>query len=210
MSEHGQTWMECFPIKKSKIQFDKYTVVKVKDDEKLDVGIRMTDYYITDGNKKMYFKLYHYYDWPSKGTPINAWSFLTLYRQTIKKSEDKPILIQCPNGLGWTGCFALIIYTIDNIGKNYYFDLMNNLSIIRSHRNGAIQTEEQLMIAFTVIRDFYIKHVKDNNFDIYRWYGKYYKEFFNENGTGCMIKLIQNMKDKDSVEGFNYEFDKTL
>uniref|UniRef100_A0A0N5BDB0 Protein-tyrosine-phosphatase n=1 Tax=Strongyloides papillosus TaxID=174720 RepID=A0A0N5BDB0_STREA len=204
-SDRNEKWIECFPIEGDQLVFGKYTVVKLKPPVPIDFSIQMSEYYITDGLRTVPFKVLHLSQWPSNGEPINAWEFLSLYRQTIQFVGDRPILIQCPNGVGWTGTFALIIYMIDKIGTNYYFDPLKDLAAIREHRNQAIQTVEQFMIAFTVVRDYYIEYIKDGEFNVYKWYTKYYKNYFERNKNS--ITWGEKTMDPLSKAGYNYEFE---
>uniref|UniRef100_A0A0N5C8A6 protein-tyrosine-phosphatase n=1 Tax=Strongyloides papillosus TaxID=174720 RepID=A0A0N5C8A6_STREA len=206
-TNHGITWLECFPINSDRCSFDIYTVVKVTDYGTLHAGTHIVDFYITNGSKKVPFRLLHYKDWPERGKPLHAWEFLTLYYSTIDSAHKRPIAIQCPNGVGWTGTFALIIYMIDNIGKNCYYDPIKDLAFIRQFRNGAVQTEEQLMIAYIVLREHYRQYITDNQLKIYKWYKLFYKLFFyNPNQDPHLIWSNLMIKSAEKA-GFDNAFE---
>lgn len=80
-TNHGITWLECFPINTDRCSFDIYTVVKVTDYGTLHAGTHIVDFYITNGSKKVPFRLLHYKDWPERGNFIFFLLNINIYRQ---------------------------------------------------------------------------------------------------------------------------------
>eukprot|EP01091_Cochliopodium_minus_P015112 TRINITY_DN5286_c2_g1_i2.p1 TRINITY_DN5286_c2_g1~~TRINITY_DN5286_c2_g1_i2.p1 ORF type:complete len:1017 (-),score=306.15 TRINITY_DN5286_c2_g1_i2:18-3041(-) len=107
-----------------------------------------------------------FFDWPDFGVPTSSLSILKLesayrYYSEITKSLNGeningPPIVHCSAGLGRTGCFVAICFSLEYLRNNINgkINVYQTVKHIRAQRYGSIQTKSQYSFIYSVVKDY--------------------------------------------------------
>eukprot|EP00850_Spirogloea_muscicola_P012580 SM000082S22822 [mRNA] locus=s82:175832:178891:- [translate_table: standard] len=97
-----------------------------------------------------------YLDWPDHGVPVSTKSIRGLM-QILRTNfiSRGPFIVHCSAGIGRSGSFCTIDYTIRRVlaGDLSATDIAANISILRQQRVGMVQTKSQFLFCHLAVRD---------------------------------------------------------
>lgn len=105
--------------------------------------------------KKYQFELVVYAGWPDYGAPMRAKETLRLL--TLLGMYKKNVMIQSWNGLGRAGTLIAIKYGIKKCLAHFVPRINDLIQEVRTIRNGAVQSAEQLMFTILAITEGIMK-----------------------------------------------------
>jgi len=120
---------------------------------------------------------FQYTGWPDHGSPGHSQDFLRLMHlvdNAVEKNEvDKNgglICIHCSAGIGRTGTFCTIHLNIHAMRKHFKahgkapsISVVNTVFHLRSQRHGMVQTKDQYLFCYHIIKDEYIRLENEQN-----------------------------------------------
>jgi protein tyrosine phosphatase len=124
-------------------------------------------------------EIYHfqYTGWPDHGSPGHSQDFLRLMNlvdnAVVKNELDKNgglICIHCSAGIGRTGTFCTIHLTIHAMRKHFKahgkappISVVNTVFHLRYQRHGMVQTKDQYLFCYQIIKDEFIRLENEQN-----------------------------------------------
>uniref|UniRef100_A0A0K0EBW0 Protein-tyrosine-phosphatase n=1 Tax=Strongyloides stercoralis TaxID=6248 RepID=A0A0K0EBW0_STRER len=141
------------------------------------------DYSVADNASEIIhnFKILHYINWPDSGIPVERQSLLGLYNRIIELYDNQHIAIHCSAGIGRTGTLALIIYMIDVINSQKFFDPIKCLVKIRQHRCKAVQTVSQFVFALSILYERFKEQIDTMDKGAYKYFMNLAENIYNQN-----------------------------
>lgn len=107
---------------------------------------------------------YWYTNWPNNGSPADLKEFVTLLSTANQKQQELiesamcknlpkpgPILVHCSAGVGRTGTFCAVDYTLSQLEKKKTVSIQDSVMAIRKMRHSSVVTLEQYMFIYKVI-----------------------------------------------------------
>eukprot|EP00118_Oscarella_pearsei_P021611 m.243245 g.243245 ORF g.243245 m.243245 type:complete len:560 (+) comp40237_c0_seq43:393-2072(+) len=98
---------------------------------------------------------FHFTSWPDHGVPAHATSLLTFVKRARSHHErvkdGGPMLIHCSAGVGRTGTFIVIDYSLQRLKAENIIDIFNLINYLRDNRPNMVQTERQYMFCHDAI-----------------------------------------------------------
>uniref|UniRef100_A0A0N5BV70 TYR_PHOSPHATASE_2 domain-containing protein n=1 Tax=Strongyloides papillosus TaxID=174720 RepID=A0A0N5BV70_STREA len=169
--EENKFWVRYLPNEVNESQnYNEYCVIKLRNIEVIDDNNFCGGYYSIgkeNGTVKNFSNL-HFKGWTNHGIPKNFVKVYKLYRMLMESNPKQPILIHCPNGVTRTGTLALIIHIIDTINEFHSFNPLNNLTILRRHRYGAVPGIDQFMLCLGVVYEHFNQELMKSEKQIYK------------------------------------------
>uniref|UniRef100_A0AC35U3X2 Protein-tyrosine-phosphatase n=1 Tax=Rhabditophanes sp. KR3021 TaxID=114890 RepID=A0AC35U3X2_9BILA len=119
-----------------------------------------------DYNKVVGERIIHHFqytDWLDFWCPKNPHSVVVYLRDVNSilnayvQSERGPLLVHCSAGIGRTGAIIVIDLLINYIlqnGYRCYIDILNTIKMVRTQRNGLVQTGEQYKFVYKAVEAF--------------------------------------------------------
>ena len=95
----------------------------------------------------------HFLSWPDPGfpnCPLTLLRFCKKIRQEFVYSLDKPTVVRCNAGVGWSGTYILNDAMLEIIGPECKTDIYNYFQILRRDWMQMVQTTEQYIFIHNV------------------------------------------------------------
>jgi len=96
----------------------------------------------------------HYTEWPDFGIPNHTNGIRDLCEKVntfMKSSEGGPIVVHCSAGLGRSGSFIGIHFSLNHLTENSHVNILNLILQMRQDRIGMVQTEKQYEFIYRAI-----------------------------------------------------------
>jgi len=138
------------------------TLVNVYRSNCSDIDIRVLSLKTADEKERIVVQL-HFLGWPDFGVPedskgirqlINITNFYRNYGKSM--GLDGPIVVHCSAGVGRSGAFIAIhqlLEQFNEIGLLPQLAIYNAVNLMRTQRDGMVQTKEQYSFIYKVIQD---------------------------------------------------------
>ncbi len=96
---------------------------------------------------------YQYMGWPDHGVPETPTEFLQLLKKTDEKKTKGPVIVHCSAGIGRTGTFCAVHYTLELIeaekkqNKDIKLNIAETVLNLRKLRNKMVQTYVRILLS---------------------------------------------------------------
>jgi len=140
------------------------TLVSVYRSEDVDIIIRVLTLRDSMGSERTVVQL-QYLGWPDFGVPDSSDGILQLIEITnlykefgVGNNLNGPIVVHCSAGCGRSGSFIAIHQLLEQYNSGCKISLkptiFNAVSLMRTQRDGMVQTKEQYNFVYKVLRDY--------------------------------------------------------
>jgi len=143
--------------------FVSVTLINVyRSDQSADIDIRVFSLKTSEENERIVVQL-HFLGWPDFGVPedsegirqlVNLTNFYRKYGKSL--NLDGPIVVHCSAGVGRSGAFIAIHQLLDQYNEFSALPQLavyNAVNLMRTQRDGMVQTKEQYSFIYKVIQD---------------------------------------------------------
>ncbi|XP_055956406.1 receptor-type tyrosine-protein phosphatase mu-like [Patella vulgata] len=143
-------------------------------------------------------KQYHYTSWPDKGVPIDTASLVEFRNKVIKATSPQPgpMVVHCSAGIGRTGTFIALDYSIDKARAEGSVDIYECVKQLRYERVNMVQTSEQYVFIHDALAEWYI--AGDITFPVTS-YQKDYQTLLKVNNSSGKSQLQERFEMLDSI-----------
>jgi len=143
--------------------FVSVTLINVyRSDQSSNIDIRVLSLKTSEDKERIVVQL-HFLGWPDFGVPedsegirqlVNLTNFYRNYGKSL--GLDGPIIVHCSAGVGRSGAFIAIHQLLDQFnefGVLPQLAVYNAVNLMRTQRDGMVQTKEQYSFIYKVIQD---------------------------------------------------------
>ena len=129
---------------------------------------------------------FQFIDWPDSGLPRYPLSILSFIRTACSCHSETggPIVVHCPNGISPTGIYIVIDTMLKKMDEKQSLNIPSLLRYIRQQRSDLVQTEEEFIFIYDVLREA----VEDEDFD------------WNSASIDRQFQLIQRKSEQTLIE----------
>ncbi|XP_033117824.1 receptor-type tyrosine-protein phosphatase T-like isoform X2 [Anneissia japonica] len=125
-------------------------------------------------------KIFQFHAWPrGSDVPTSCRALLDLISAVLKAQEsceNKPILVQCMDGVGRCGTFCATLACLQSLKQVQTVDVFQAVRVLRRNRTGMVETQGQYEFIYATILE------QLNAFDIYENVKHTYQENEDEGG----------------------------